>query len=88
MFLKNMQRILNLSFKLNLKGEVELHQLLYVEEKDILFILINLLYYQSGGTTVPLERNTVRYLDNFSEGRRGSSSAEGNVLIMKLLIAI
>mmetsp|Transcript_6244 Transcript_6244/g.10382 ORF Transcript_6244/g.10382 Transcript_6244/m.10382 type:complete len:310 (+) Transcript_6244:79-1008(+) len=30
----------------------------------------------SGGTTVPLERNTVRYLDNFSEGRRGSSSAE------------
>jgi len=30
----------------------------------------------SGGTTVPLEKNTVRFLDNFSEGRRGSSSAE------------
>lgn len=30
----------------------------------------------SGGTTVPLERNTVRFLDNFSGGRRGSASAE------------
>lgn len=29
-----------------------------------------------GGTTVPLERNTVRYLDNFSGGGRGSASAE------------
>lgn len=31
---------------------------------------------QSGGTTIPLEKNTVRYLDNFSGGRRGASSAE------------
>lgn len=30
----------------------------------------------SGGTTVPLERNTVRYIDNFSGGNRGASSAE------------
>ena len=30
----------------------------------------------SGGTTVPLERNTVRFLDNFSAGTRGASSAE------------
>lgn len=30
----------------------------------------------SGGTTVPLERHTVRYLDNFSAGTRGSSSTE------------
>eukprot|EP01095_Lingulamoeba_sp_RSL-Kostka_P017682 TRINITY_DN935_c1_g1_i1.p1 TRINITY_DN935_c1_g1~~TRINITY_DN935_c1_g1_i1.p1 ORF type:complete len:330 (+),score=106.48 TRINITY_DN935_c1_g1_i1:55-1044(+) len=30
----------------------------------------------SGGTTVPLEKRTVRFLDNFSGGRRGSSSAE------------
>eukprot|EP00158_Paraphelidium_tribonemae_P008666 Partr_v1_DN28646_c1_g1_i2_m49944 putative phosphopantothenate-cysteine ligase len=30
----------------------------------------------SGGTTVPLERNTVRFLDNFSQGTRGASSAE------------
>ncbi|XP_052253616.1 phosphopantothenate--cysteine ligase-like isoform X2 [Dreissena polymorpha] len=30
----------------------------------------------SGGTTVPLEGNTVRFIDNFSIGTRGSASAE------------
>ena len=30
----------------------------------------------SGGTTVPLERNTVRFIDNFSTGSRGARSAE------------
>ncbi|VDN55025.1 unnamed protein product [Dracunculus medinensis] len=30
----------------------------------------------SGGTKVPLEKNTVRYIDNFSLGNRGSASAE------------
>ncbi|CAD5122945.1 DgyrCDS11340 [Dimorphilus gyrociliatus] len=30
----------------------------------------------SGGTTVPLESRTVRFIDNFSAGTRGSSSAE------------
>jgi phosphopantothenoylcysteine synthetase/decarboxylase len=30
----------------------------------------------SGGTTVPLERNCVRFLDNFSQGTRGALSAE------------
>lgn len=30
----------------------------------------------SGGTTVPLENNTVRFIDNFSNGTRGSISAE------------
>eukprot|EP00794_Sanderia_malayensis_P003573 gene3573-4077_t len=30
----------------------------------------------SGGTTVPLESNTVRFVDNFSQGTRGASSAE------------
>uniref|UniRef100_A0A2A4JKV2 DNA/pantothenate metabolism flavoprotein C-terminal domain-containing protein n=1 Tax=Heliothis virescens TaxID=7102 RepID=A0A2A4JKV2_HELVI len=30
----------------------------------------------SGGTTVPLEHNTVRFVDNFSAGTRGASSAE------------
>lgn len=30
----------------------------------------------SGGTRVPLERNAVRYLDNFSTGSRGALSAE------------
>ncbi|XP_074161586.1 phosphopantothenate--cysteine ligase isoform X1 [Sminthopsis crassicaudata] len=30
----------------------------------------------SGGTKVPLEARTVRFLDNFSSGRRGAASAE------------
>lgn len=30
----------------------------------------------SGGTSVPLERNTVRSLENFSTGRRGALSTE------------
>lgn len=30
----------------------------------------------SGGTTVPLEKNTVRFVDNFSTGTRGSLLAE------------
>jgi len=30
----------------------------------------------SGGTKVPLESRTVRFLDNFSSGHRGASSAE------------
>jgi phosphopantothenate---cysteine ligase (ATP) len=30
----------------------------------------------SGGTTVPLEKNTVRFLDNFSTGARGAASVE------------
>eukprot|EP00636_Phaeomonas_parva_P018923 CAMPEP_0118880284 /NCGR_PEP_ID=MMETSP1163-20130328/19889_1 /TAXON_ID=124430 /ORGANISM="Phaeomonas parva, Strain CCMP2877" /LENGTH=133 /DNA_ID=CAMNT_0006816649 /DNA_START=228 /DNA_END=625 /DNA_ORIENTATION=+ len=30
----------------------------------------------SGGTTVPLERRTVRFIDNFSTGSRGAASAE------------
>lgn len=30
----------------------------------------------SGGTTVPLEKNTVRFIDNFSTGTRGATSAE------------
>lgn len=30
----------------------------------------------SGGTTVPLENNTVRFIDNFSAGTRGATSTE------------
>jgi len=30
----------------------------------------------SGGTTVPLEEKTVRFIDNFSAGTRGSASTE------------
>ena len=37
---------------------------------------LSLSLHQSGGTSVPLEKNTVRFLDNFSSGGRGSSSAE------------
>lgn len=33
-------------------------------------------FVTSGGTTVPLEKNTVRFIDNFSGGMRGSISAE------------
>jgi phosphopantothenate-cysteine ligase len=36
----------------------------------------NLAVVSSGGTTVPLEKHTVRFLDNFSTGRRGAASAE------------
>ena len=30
----------------------------------------------SGGTKVPLEQNTVRFIDNFSSGERGARSVE------------
>jgi phosphopantothenate---cysteine ligase (ATP) len=30
----------------------------------------------SGGTTIPLEKNCVRFVDNFSSGRRGAISTE------------
>jgi phosphopantothenate-cysteine ligase len=30
----------------------------------------------SGGTSVPIERNTVRTIENFSSGERGAKSAE------------
>lgn len=36
----------------------------------------NIAVVTSGGTTVPLENNTVRFIDNFSAGTRGSISAE------------
>ena len=40
-------------------------------KENRLFCLIT-----SGGTTAPLERNTVRFIDNFSKGTRGATSAE------------
>ena len=33
----------------------------------------------SGGTTVPLEQNMVRFIDNFSRGERGAASVESFV---------
>ena len=35
-----------------------------------------LIVVTSGGTSVPLEKNTVRSIENFSTGGRGSASAE------------
>ena len=52
------------------------------EEKMVSFISCQqamqmpLVLVTSGGTTVPLEVNTVRFVDNFSAGTRGSASAE------------
>ena len=50
------------------------------EEKMANFVSSNqtmpLCLVTSGGTTVPLEINTVRFVDNFSAGTRGSASAE------------
>jgi len=43
----------------------------YQVEKGRRIVLVT-----SGGTTVPLENQTVRFVDNFSAGTRGSSSAE------------
>ncbi|KAF8773636.1 Phosphopantothenate--cysteine ligase like protein [Argiope bruennichi] len=36
----------------------------------------NIVLITSGGTSVPLEHSTVRFVDNFSAGARGASSAE------------
>uniref|UniRef100_A0A0K0ECJ1 DNA/pantothenate metabolism flavoprotein C-terminal domain-containing protein n=1 Tax=Strongyloides stercoralis TaxID=6248 RepID=A0A0K0ECJ1_STRER len=41
------------------------------DNKEKKFVLIT-----SGSTRVPIEKNTVRFIDNFSTGRRGSSLAE------------
>jgi phosphopantothenate-cysteine ligase len=41
----------------------------------------------SGGTTVPLERNCVRFIDNFSAGTRGAMSTEQFLQVLRLCIA-
>ena len=38
--------------------------------------LERLVIVTSGGTSVPLEKNTVRSIENFSSGTRGAQSAE------------
>ncbi|KAI8362790.1 DNA/pantothenate metabolism flavoprotein [Blakeslea trispora] len=43
----------------------------YHKEKQSKVVFIT-----SGGTTVPLENQTVRFIDNFSNGTRGATSAE------------
>ena len=44
--------------------------------KDHLHSNRNVVLVTSGGTTVPLENQTVRFIDNFSAGTRGATSAE------------
>ena len=44
--------------------------------KDHLQSNRNVVLVTSGGTTVPLENQTVRFIDNFSAGTRGATSAE------------
>ncbi|ORX58308.1 DFP-domain-containing protein [Hesseltinella vesiculosa] len=53
-------------FEAKLEAFVSYHQ---AQKNRIVFIT-------SGGTTIPLENNTVRFIDNFSSGTRGASSAE------------
>lgn len=40
----------------------------------------------AGGTTVPLERNCVRFVDNFSSGRRGAISTEELLKVGQVLL--
>jgi len=40
------------------------------------YFKVRYILLQSGGTAVPLEQNTVRFVDNFSAGTRGACSAE------------
>lgn len=49
-----------------LKGFIEKH----LKENNKVVLIT------SGGTMIPLEHNTVRFVDNFSAGSRGSTSAE------------
>lgn len=37
---------------------------------------IKIICITSGGTSVPLEKNTIRSIENFSTGKRGAVSAE------------
>ena len=55
-----------------LETELQLRQFVQQQEVDRRTVCL----VTSGGTTVPLEVNTVRFVDNFSAGTRGSASAE------------
>lgn len=55
------------------------YQIFYLGSKPMVFLT-------SGGTSVPLEKNTVRMLENFSTGTRGSLLAEEVLLEGHLLI--
>lgn len=60
------------------RNEFELNEILMERVKEFIekrrgkeIVLIT-----SGGTAVPLEKQTVRFVDNFSTGNRGALSAE------------
>lgn len=42
----------------------------------------------SGGTTVPLERQCVRFIDNFSKGTRGALSVEAFIEVSAPLVVL
>lgn len=48
----------------------------FLESADESLNEVPIVVITSGGTTVPLERNTVRFIDNFSAGERGANSCE------------
>lgn len=61
---------------LNLAVELFSLQMVRYFKYFLSFIPILILGFPIGGTTVPLEKNTVRFIDNFSSGARGAASAE------------
>lgn len=54
---------------------MEMKESLWLRYAQTVYIWLQYLS-QSGGTQVPLEKNTVRFIDNFSMGTRGASSTE------------
>lgn len=48
----------------------------HVIDSNVLYCQSRFVLITSGGTSVPLEKNTVRFIDNFSRGTRGAASAE------------
>ncbi|EPX70926.1 phosphopantothenate-cysteine ligase [Schizosaccharomyces octosporus yFS286] len=53
----------------NVENKVKRFIDLQPEERNVVLVT-------SGGTLVPMEKNMVRYIDNFSAGNRGAASAE------------
>ena len=54
----------------NLQEQIQAFTRFHLEQRERIVLVT------SGGTTVPFEKQTVRFLDNFSAGTRGSASAE------------
>lgn len=67
---------MNEFFKINLPADKCKEQLGEVESFIQTKTGQKMVLISSGGTVIPLERQTVRFLDNFSTGQRGTISAE------------